>query len=287
MKRYFVIIHMLLIIAGAYFGVNVFYGIVSLRLETKAAPAFRAEAPPTVEVQSPPPLTDYRIVNDRNLFNISGESETESARTQPAVDIESLEKTELELKLWGTVTGDRKKSYAVIEELKSREQNLYRIGDTIQNTSAILKMILRRKVILSADGKDQILEMEETATERSKKGTAASAVAKRSTSQDIVLKRAAIMNAVGNLNQLMQQARLRPYFSRGKPAGMVLSSIKANSIFSQMGLKNGDIITGVDGRDIKSVDDALGMYDNLKSASTVALQIKRRGRIRTHNYRIE
>ncbi|MDD4073597.1 MAG: PDZ domain-containing protein, partial [Desulfobacterales bacterium] len=105
--------------------------------------------------------------------------------------------------------------------------------------------------------------------------------------QSVDLARSSIMDAVSNLNQLMQQARLRPYFRRGIPEGLVLSNIKPDSIFNQMQLKNGDIITGVDGRDIKSVDDALKMYDSLKSSSSVALKINRRGKVQTINYTIQ
>jgi general secretion pathway protein C len=70
------------------------------------------------------------------------------------------------------------------------------------------------------------------------------------------------------------------------PSGLALSSIKPNSIFRRMGLRNGDVITGVDGREISSVDDALRLVDNLKSASTVSVQLKRRGRQKDIEYHI-
>jgi general secretion pathway protein C len=53
-----------------------------------------------------------------------------------------------------------------------------------------------------------------------------------------------------------------------------------------MGLRNGDIISGVDGTEISSVDDALRLVDSLKSASTLSLQLKRRGREKNIEYRI-
>jgi general secretion pathway protein C len=54
-----------------------------------------------------------------------------------------------------------------------------------------------------------------------------------------------------------------------------------------MGLKSGDIITGVNGKKIESVDDALKLYESLKSSSNVQLQLKRKGRQKTINYTIE
>ena len=46
-------------------------------------------------------------------------------------------------------------------------------------------------------------------------------------------------------------------------------------------------IMGVDGNEIESVDDALSLYENLKTASNVKLQIKRRGRIKEIEYHVE
>jgi len=54
-----------------------------------------------------------------------------------------------------------------------------------------------------------------------------------------------------------------------------------------MGLRNGDVITGVDGQQIETVDDALKLYENIMSTSNVEVQIKRRGREKTIQYNIK
>ena len=74
------------------------------------------------------------------------------------VDIEAFNKTSLNLKLWGTITGKNVKAFAIIEETINRKQKLYREGDAIQN--AAVKRILRGKVILSIDGKLETLDIE-------------------------------------------------------------------------------------------------------------------------------
>jgi len=42
-----------------------------------------------------------------------------------------------------------------------------------------------------------------------------------------------------------------------------------------LGLKNGDVVQGIDGRIIKSPEDVLEMYKKFKLGSQVALQIMR------------
>ena len=54
-----------------------------------------------------------------------------------------------------------------------------------------------------------------------------------------------------------------------------------------MRLRNGDIITGVNGSPIESVEDAMQIFGDLSSAPEVQLEIKRRGRKRVLNYKIE
>jgi general secretion pathway protein C len=54
-----------------------------------------------------------------------------------------------------------------------------------------------------------------------------------------------------------------------------------------LGLRNGDIITGVDGEQIQTVDSAMRFYENLRTSTNTSIQIKRRGREKTINYNID
>jgi general secretion pathway protein C len=290
MDRYLFGLNILLLTAAAYFSVNGFYRVITTRLEP--GPMVRAAPKQTSAPDAPghKPFSHYRSIVDRNLFNTNAEAAP--AKPKP-VDIEKLKVTELKLKLWGTVTGDKDRAYAVIEETEERKQNLYRAGDKIQTAS--VKMILREKVILTVDDKDEILQMEEIRSGRPGKGTTRKpsqrtsrrARASARSSGPITLKRSVMEEAAGNLNDLMKQVRIRPHFRDGKPDGLSLTGIRPNSIFRKMGLRNGDIMMGVDGEKIESVDDALKFYRSLTSASKLELQIKRRGRPQTMNYNIE
>jgi general secretion pathway protein C len=212
------------------------------------------------------------------------------------IDLEKLKQTELKLKLWGTVIGQNGQTYAVIEDTKAREQNLYRSGDTIQK--AVVKLILREKVVLSVNDRDEILAMEEISgrriRRRSSSGRVSSASGSPSTKlpvsrypRKIKLKSSQVEKALENLGQLMEQATLRPHIEDGQPTGISITGIKPNAIFRKMRLRNGDIITGVNGNSIGSVEDAAKFIEQLSSGSNVQLQIKRRGREQTLDYSIE
>jgi general secretion pathway protein C len=84
----------------------------------------------------------------------------------------------------------------------------------------------------------------------------------------------------------MTEIVIRPHLENGQPDGLALSNIKPNSIFRRMGLRNGDVLKGVDGNEIQSVDDALKLYENLKDSDSVQVTLSRRGQDRIINYNI-
>jgi len=295
-NRFFNIANLVLLTAGIFLSVQTFYTLVTPRPDYSlpAAPEFRpaSEAPTTP--YSPPPAADYKAITARNIFN----SGTEEIVPKPQkVDIDKLKQTDLKLKLWGTVTGQNNRSYAVIEDTKTREQNLYHAGDTIQN--AVVKLILREKVVLNVDDRDEILAMEEIrgrkASARAPKKRVRSSPGTRDRKlpvsryqRKIRLRSDQIRRAMDNLGQVMEQATMRPHLDQdGQAAGISITGIKPNAIFRKMRLRNGDVITGVNGNSIESVEDAARVLEELSSASNIQLQIKRRGREQTLDYSIE
>jgi general secretion pathway protein C len=93
-------------------------------------------------------------------------------------------------------------------------------------------------------------------------------------------------SAMNNITELMGQINIQPHSENGQSDGMILSNIKPNSIFRRMGLRNGDILTAIDGRPITTVDQALKLYEDLKSSDSANVEIKRRGRPTAIEYSI-
>ena len=286
MKRYVIPLNLFFITCAVYLGVKGFYNVSTSRIDTVLpfSTDNRQEIRPNDTIHRP--LSYYRTIAERNLFN----TKTDVDRQPEKLNLEALKPTNLKLKLLGTVAGEKKDTYAVIEEVGARQQNLYRVGDTIQN--ATLKTILRGKVILNVNGEDQILGIEKDSgrSERSNysgKSNATPLNRQSAALENITLKRSQIETAVQDINTLMKQVRIRPHFTNGEPDGLRVTGIRPNSIFYRMGLKSGDVITGVDGKNIVSVDDALKLYQSLQSSESLKLQLKRRGRSKTLEYNIE
>lgn len=292
-KSYTVLMNLVFVTLASYLCVNAFYKGVTSRMDVIQSHRAPAASEPWQSSAPIRPLEDYAAIDRRNIFKTGDAAKPKAPEPEPQTDISELKETELKLKLWGTVSGEGEKTYAVIEDQQKRIQNLYRENDSVM--TATVKRILREKVILTVGGKDEVLAMEKTgsgefpAGQPSPRPPTAAIFPNDSAgeAQRISLSRQTIDQSMNDLNSLMDQAKIRPHFRNGKPDGLTISRIKRDSIFTQLGLRSGDIITGVDGQNIESVDDALKFYNQLKSSSNVTLQVRRRGRPKQIDYTIE
>jgi len=278
-KRSLTGLNVILITVAVYLSINVFYKAFTAQLDYGVIPRKNSQQNLSRVDYKPKPFSHYSEIIERNLFN----TRKPSGQKRNGIKIETLKQTELNLKLLGTVMGDKEGTYAVIEEAKTRKHNLYRTGDTIQN--AAIKMILRKKVVLRVNNQDEVLVMEEKVSGNKARRLPAESLVEPA--QSVTLKYSQIEEAVQDVSQLMSQINIRPYFEKGKPGGLLLTRIKPRSFFRQLGLRSGDIIIGLDDRNIQTVDDALEIYERMRSASDVTLHLKRRGRPKTIDYHIE
>jgi general secretion pathway protein C len=293
-NRYFTAINLLLITVGVYFAVTIFYAVVTPRFTDGPAPMPARDAEVTTGSTPASRLADYRVIVERNLFNSGKQALAGAEKTaDAALDVDKLKQTDLKVKLVGTTRGSVDQAWAAaIEDPKTREHKLYRTGDTLQN--ATIKMILREKVVLTVNGKDEVLNQEEPGVVK----TGASGAAVRADAgpaarppaepvQQVVVQEEQIEKAMESLSELMTQATFRPHLEDGQPAGISITGIKPNAVFRKLRLRNGDVITGVNDQSIASVEDAMKVFGTLSTEAPIQVKIKRRGREETLEYKIE
>jgi general secretion pathway protein C len=274
-KLYHTFFNLIALSVVIYTGVDLFYRVILSQLQQTDTQKIFMRQVPEVKTKKSPPLRDYQVINGRNLF---GSVEKAAENIKPEA-IETLEPTSLKIALLGTVAGNEQNAVAVIEEKKLRKQGLYRVGDSIEG--AMIKMILRGKVILRVGDKDEILTMEEDLSET---GNGRSRPATSGEQTSIQVSRQDVEQSMQNINTLLSQVRVRPHFRNGEADGLSISRIRPNSIFTKLGLRNGDVVQAIDETPIQSPDDILSLYEKIKSGSTISIQINRRGQRQTINY---
>ena len=281
---YHVIFNLFALSILIYIGVDIFYRTICFRLTEISSVEMAEVRTPNIAHYVPQPLNSFDVIVDRNIFGSSEEASRDvETQDMEAKEIEALEPTSLKISLLGTVTGSEENACAVIEETGRKTQGLYRVGDAVQN--AVVKKILWGKVVLRVGDKDEILSME--APESVKGGRPDHSVKPVQSGDTITVARSDIQDSFKNINKLLTQARIRPHLKDGKPDGFVLSYIKANSFFTKLGLKRGDIIKSINGKQINTPEDAFSFYQALESGAPLSMEISRGGKPKTINYRFK
>ena len=228
------------------------------------------------------PITNYRFIAQRDLFGIQ-RNKTNQQIKDILPKIENIEPTDLDVRLWGTVTGNKSKSYAVIESKvpgsRYGKQQLLQIDDKVLTAS--IEKIYRNKIILNVEGEQQILTLEKFQDRQSRRSKTRRPSTKKPRKYNRTIKQKEIENAFENITSILKQAQIRPHAK-----GMRISRIRRNSLFQKLGLRNGDVIVGVNGQRIGSVNDALSLYRGLQTGARVSIDLERRRRPVTITYTV-
>ncbi len=282
MKPVYLIAQLLLLTVLAYQVTGLTYRQLFSPVNTGfEGPKIRSGEPagPAMSIPAVPPR-NYAVILEKNLFQVLTRDSNMGSKP-PADELieQPLEKTRLQLALWGTVTAaSDKNAFAVIENKKTREQSLFQVGDTVEG-GVIQKSHATR--LFACQRQNQLLEVDIT---QKPSVMASSPLPLPEPETGFPDPETAFQQAkASGLPSLMKQARIRPFFSDGKPDGLLLYGIRNDSTFQQIGLRNGDIIKSINGSDILSAQDAVTLYQSLNTAldemPDIRFTIQRRGKI--------
>ncbi len=198
----------------------------------------------------------------------------------------------------------------------SVDQNVidaYKIGDALPG-GANIEDIQERKVILDlGGGAKQELLLEEIAgppkeepdyvspyalmspeeaakkLEERRKGLVPQGI-QRVSETYYKIDRSAITQALGNINDIVTQARMVPNFvedgSGRKPDGFRVLTVKPGGIFEKLGIRNGDIISKINGAPMDNVETAFQLLQQLRFEKRFEIEITRGSRPLPMSYEI-
>jgi len=101
------------------------------------------------------------------------------------------------------------------------------------------------------------------------------------------VRRATLESLLGKIDTLPPQARLEADLREGKPIGFRLRDVRDDGVLARLGLRDGDLISSVNGLPTNGPDSALAIYASLRSADHVSVGLERAGRRLTAEYDIE
>lgn len=256
---------------------------------------------PQSRIKPPPPSPilgreAFQSIIKRNLFSsldqippdLVGKNEEGQKTEQAPIP------TTLPLNLVGTLVHSQpEKSIAAIEvKSKSNQVLSFSPGKEIENLATV-ESIERGKVIIRNINSGRLEFMELKQTSKVSFGTAP----KESHAEDVKkvapntyeISRADLNKYTSDLSSVLMKARAVPARKpgNGEIYGWRILEMEQDSIYTRLGLQVMDVITGVNGNPVTSPQQAMEMYQALKSSSGVQLQVERGGRNETLKFEIK
>jgi general secretion pathway protein C len=231
----------------------------------------------------------------------------------PAVDIGKtsdpslIAVTSLPVALLATNIGPRiQDSYATIINSENQKQGAYAVGDAVPGakSSGKIKSIhfkyidfenngrVERLVLLGAPVPTTAVAVAETPqlnSDENKDDLQASIDSgiKKLDESNYEIDKALVEKVLLNPMAVAKGARVVPSMKNGKPDGFKLYAIRPASAFAKLGLTNGDTLQSINGFELTSADKALEVYTKLREASSLEVEVTRRGKPVTLKYSIK
>jgi general secretion pathway protein C len=302
-KRYFWVLGALAVMVCSLFAAKATGHILEAKFlgdsktGPKVVPVIHADVTPTKTVDK-----DGGQFQARNMFcsDCTPPVSTVATNTDPS----SIQITSLPLVLLATMVGPvEDQSYATIVNTDSQKQGAYSVGDPIPGASGKLKAIkfkyvdfennghIERIVLAGATPPATPVAVAETPASTGDEGkddlqASIDNGIKKIDDNTFEIDKALVDKVLANPMAVAKGARIVPAVKNGKPDGFKLYAIRPSSVYSKLGLTNGDTLQSINGFELTSADKALEVYTKLREATSLEMEVLRRGKPVTLKYTI-
>jgi general secretion pathway protein C len=297
-KRYFWVLGALVVMVCSVFAAKATSHIVEARFlgDPDHAQKVQATVPSPMTPAKQARSKDGGAISARNMFC----SDCTPAVVAISSDPSSISTTTLPLILLATNVGARPdESYASLINTENQRQGAYSLGDSIPGATGKLKVIhykfidfennghLERLVLAGATAPIQPVAVAAPADgEKDELQASIDSGVKKIDDKNYEIDRALVDKVLANPMAVAKGARVVPAVKDGKPDGFKLYAIRPSSVFAKLGLTNGDTLQAINGMELTTADKALEVYTKLREATTLQVEITRRGQPMTLKYGI-
>ncbi|RMD86386.1 MAG: hypothetical protein D6808_03470 [Candidatus Dadabacteria bacterium] len=207
---------------------------------------------------------DYADIVKNNIFGVIAPPRISKKAPKP--------RTKLPLQLVGVFITEGEPPYAIIENKRKKTQDAFGIGEEIFGEAKLVK-VEPDKVEIERNGVTEELTLDIFGKSRRRGGKVGGIIEEEP--GEFVIDEEELDKALDNLPLLLQQARAVPYFKNGRSVGLRLFAIRPNSFYSKIGLRNGDILKKINGKDLGDLSEALKLFEELKEERSFDVVIER------------
>jgi len=302
-KRYFWVLGGLVVMVCAVFAAKATSHVVEAKYlgDPDHGPKITPVAAPTSVPVTPARSKEGVPLAQRNIF---------CSDCTPAVDTKTSDPsaigiTSLPLALLATNIGPKiDESYATIINTENQKQGAYAVGEVVPGAtnSGKIKSIhfkfidfennghVERLVLLGATPPTVAVAEPTPAPSGEPQDDMQASIdsgIKKIDDSNYEIDKSLVEKVLLNPMAVAKGARVVPSMKNGKPDGFKLYAIRPSSAFAKLGLTNGDTLQSINGFDLTSADKALEVYTKLREATSLEVEVTRRGKPVTLKYSIK
>ncbi|MDX1580434.1 MAG: type II secretion system protein N [Alphaproteobacteria bacterium] len=196
---------------------------------------------------------------------------------------EEASETMLDLKLYGVRASRDASLGAAVIRCPQNKQRVYRVGEEVVS-GVTLRGVYPDRILLSRDGRYESLYLEGVDREARARNTQRYAEFSRQTEQEAPGSAVTSSQPTGTLmlsrresRDLIDQLRFIPRREGSGISGFYIRPRGENDALSGLSIESGDVLLGINGRPVRSLDQAANLMDELEDSASVTLQIERDG----------
>ena len=236
-----------------------------------------------------------KSVLGRNIFNSAGEVPDQEELlddNETPTAVEQCNKPTLDLKVVGIIYLGTDNSVVSVREASYSQSDTYRVGDLLEGHEDVQVLAIERsQMIIDNGGRRECYEL--------KKGGKVARVSSKSSSSKrqsrkrqqrvssasggaVILDSAWVEAELGpGFGNIMQSARVVPNDIGGRINGFKVFAIKPNTLFSKIGLRNGDIVQKINDTSLEQAEQGFALYQTFQEDQEIVFNIMRKNSPKT------
>jgi len=270
-------LRIVLIVGCLIFGVIIVRAIIDSQVSNfldKTIATTTTALPEQTQLNNSP--KNFDLIVTRNIFGAINVAPVQNNKpeTKPV--------SKLPLTLIGTYVSTGSDSYAIIENSKTKDQDVFTKNEKVFEEAVLIK-IMTDKVEIRRNGEDETLLLEDIPGVSNAKMEGGVATIGEN---EFIVDSDELDKSLENLPLLLQQARAVPYFKNGQAIGLRLFAIRPDSLYTKIGLRNGDILMNINGKPLGDLTEAIKLFETLKVERSFTLSLERNRETKEFKYEV-
>lgn len=292
-----------LFLTTAYYSGKTISHFISTAISTNKHKTKNAYTPPPTVNKLASSTID--AIQGKNLFHTNLKAkEFKNLTKKPRLNLgreckQATKKSKLDIKvLTTTVLQDSIKSIASVQIRGAKIPVEVREGDKIKHLAEVSR-IDRLYVILKnlSSGECEFIQRKEKMPKKKIQVVSAKLGKKiidklgdkgiKNVGNHFSIKKSVKNEMLNNISNVLTQAKAIPIRTANGTLNFKITEIVAGSIYSKLNIKNDDIITKINGKPIKSMNEIMNMFGSFRNVDQLSLSVKRDGEEENLDYQFE